>query len=44
MGAPFGSYLVWIAFSFPLVPCVPEDLQVQQTLTEPDLIIIAAAA
>jgi zinc-finger of transposase IS204/IS1001/IS1096/IS1165 len=40
--ALLGSYLLWIALSHLLVPCLPEDLQVQQVLTEPDRIIILA--
>jgi hypothetical protein len=39
MGAPFGPYL-WIALSHLLLPCPPEDLLVQQVLTEPNRITI----
>src|SRR5215211_6138476 len=42
MGAPFGPYLLWIALSHLLVPCLPEDLRVQWVLTEPDRITLLA--
>jgi DDE superfamily endonuclease len=39
IGAPLDPYL-WITLSRLLLSCLPEDLQVQQVLTEPDRIII----